>query len=171
VDAPGATAMSEHPLSSQARRGYEAVHETLTVGVPAVDHMSPFLKVASYPADERTVVVVTGELDIGTDQELQHALREALAQSVHGLDLDLARVDFCDCSGLNVLLHIRRLALTQAKTVHLQAAGISVRRLLALTRTAPLFAHPVGAGPRMHASGQGMPAGAAPGLVEEDRLP
>ncbi|MFF1605306.1 ANTAR domain-containing protein [Streptomyces mirabilis] len=164
--------MPEHLHSSQARSGDEAVHETLadgTVGAPA----SPFLKVAAYPAGGRTVVVVAGELDVDTEQALQHGLREALAHSVHGLDLDLAGVDFCDCSGLNVLLHIRRLALAEAKTVRIQAAGIAVEHLLALTRTWPLFAYAddAGAGPGMAANGQGTRTGITPNPVEEDELP
>ncbi|MEU9283675.1 ANTAR domain-containing protein [Streptomyces sp. NPDC048275] len=161
--------MPEH-LSSQARSGDEAVHETLADGRVGA-HASPFLKVAAYPAGERTVVVVAGELDIDMEQALQHALREALAHSVHGLDLDLAGVDFCDCSGLNVLLRIRRLALVEAKTVCIQTAGIAVERLLTLTRTWPLFAHPDGAGPGVAAIGQGIRIGATPSPVGEGGLP
>ena len=35
---------------------------------------------------------------------MQRALRLALARSSQGVDLDLAEVGFCDCSGLNALL-------------------------------------------------------------------
>jgi anti-anti-sigma factor len=163
--------MQEHLLSSQARGADKAVHETQSDGTVGA-HTSPFLKVAAYPAGERTVVVVTGELDIDTEQALRHALREALAQSLHGLDLDLAGVDFCDCSGLNILLHIRRLALAEAKTVRIQTAGIAVDHLLTLTRTWPLFPHPDDAGPGMATNGQGMRTGATLSPAEEeDGLP
>ncbi|MCX4404105.1 ANTAR domain-containing protein [Streptomyces sp. NBC_01764] len=162
--------MPEHLLSSQVRSGDEAVRKTLADGT-AAGSASPFLKVAAYPAGERTVVVVAGELDIDTEQALQRALREALARSVHGLDLDFAGVDFCDCSGLNVLLHIRRLARAEAKTVRIQTAGLAVERLLTLTRTGPFFAHPDGAGPGMAAKVRGMRTGTNPSPVEEDGLP
>jgi anti-anti-sigma factor len=162
--------MPENLLSSQVRSGDEAVRETLADGTVG-GCTSPFLKVAAYPAGGRTVVVVAGELDIDTEQALRHALREALAQSVHGLDLDLAGVDFCDCSGLNILLHIRRLALVEAKTVRIQTAGIAVEHLLMLTRTGPLFTHPDDARPGMAANGQGRRPGTTPSLVEEDGLP
>ncbi|MGW1506753.1 ANTAR domain-containing protein [Streptomyces mirabilis] len=162
--------MQEHLLSSQARGADEAVHETQADGTAGA-HTSPFLKVAAYPAGARTVVVVAGELDIDTEQALQHALREALAQSLHGLDLDLAGVDFCDCSGLNILLHIRRLALAEAKTVRIQTAGTAVEHLLTLTRTWPLFPHPHDAGPGMAANGRGMCTGTTPSPAEEDGLP
>lgn len=172
MDAPGVTPMQEHLLSSQARGADEAVHETQADGAAGA-RTSPFLKVAAYPACGRTVVAVAGELDIDTEQALRHALREVLAQSVHGLDLDFAGVDFCDCSGLNVLLHIRRLALVEAKTVRIQTAGIAVERLLTLTRTWPLFAYAddAGAGPGMAANGQGMRTGSMPSPVEADGLP
>ncbi|MFD8932409.1 ANTAR domain-containing protein [Streptomyces mirabilis] len=162
--------MQEHLLSSQARGADEAVHETQADGTLGA-HASPFLKVAAYPAGERTVVAVAGELDIDTEQALRHALREALAQSLHGLDLDLAEVDFCDCSGLNILLHIRRLALAEAKTLRIQTAGTAVEYLLTLTRTWPLFPHPDDAGPGVAANGQGMRTGTAPSPAEEDGLP
>ncbi|MFE3413184.1 ANTAR domain-containing protein [Streptomyces mirabilis] len=135
-----------------------------------VGALSPFLKVAAYPAGERTVVVVEGELDIDTEQVLRCALLEALAQSVHGLDLDLAGVDFSDCSGLNALLHIRRLALVEGKTVRIQTAGVAVEHLLARTRTGQLFAHP-DAGPGMAANGRGTRSCTTPNPMEEDGLP
>ncbi|MFE4814878.1 ANTAR domain-containing protein [Streptomyces sp. NPDC056704] len=115
--------------------------------------------------------MVAGELDIDTEQALRHALREALAQSLHGLDLDLTGVDFCDCSGLNILLHIRRLALAEAKTLRIRTAGTAVEHLLTLTRTWPLFKRPDDAGPGMAANGRGMPTGTALSPAEESGLP
>ncbi|MFH9970032.1 ANTAR domain-containing protein [Streptomyces mirabilis] len=162
--------MPEDLLSSQAGSGDEAIRETPPDGTAGA-RTSPFLKVAAYPAGGRTVVVVAGELDIDTEQALQHGLREALAQSVHGLDLDLAGVGFCDCSGLNVLLRIRRLALAEAKTVRIQTAANAVERLLALTRAWPLFTYVDDAGPSMAGNGRGTRTGTTPNLVEEDGLP
>ncbi|WP_369251353.1 ANTAR domain-containing protein [Streptomyces sp. R41] len=103
-------------------------------------HSQPWLSIETHPADDRVLVVVSGDLDIDTDQILQSALRDALAGSLSGVDLDLGGVEFCDCSGLNVLLRMRRRALAEAKTVAIRTAGDSVERLLDLTRTRPLFA-------------------------------
>ncbi|MFC3577046.1 anti-sigma factor antagonist [Streptomyces yaanensis] len=91
------------------------------------------------PNGDRTAVVVSGELDIDTEQALQDALRDALRHSVGGIDVDLAGVDFCDCSGLNVLLCVRRRALEDAKTLALSATGPAVEKLLSLTGTRALF--------------------------------
>ncbi|WP_328672633.1 ANTAR domain-containing protein [Streptomyces sp. NBC_00328] len=140
--------MREHPLSPPEGSGDGAAHGVLACGA-RVGGASPFLETAVYPAGSRTLVVVAGEIDIDTAQPLQHNLCAALAQACQGLDLDLARVDFCDCSGLRVLLRLRSLALAQGKTVHIRAAGRAVERLLMLTGTAPLFAPSNGAGPHL----------------------
>ncbi|MFD5517712.1 ANTAR domain-containing protein [Streptomyces sp. NPDC127066] len=140
--------MREHPLSPPEGSGDEAVHGALACGA-RVGGASPFLETAAYPAGSRTLVVVAGEIDIDTAQPLQHSLCAALAQARQGLDLDLARVGFCDCSGLRVLVHLRSLALAQGKTVRIGAAGHAVERLLMLTGTAPLFAPSNGSGPHL----------------------
>lgn len=86
--------------------------------------------------------MVTGELDIHADHLLYGTLREALDRSQSGVDLDLSKVDFCDCSGLNVLLRVRQRALKQGKTVTVHAASTPVGRLLDTTHTLLLFASP-----------------------------
>ncbi|MCN9241039.1 ANTAR domain-containing protein [Streptomyces sp. RY43-2] len=93
----------------------------------------------SHGAGDRTSVLVAGELDIGTEQTLRDALHDALRVSASGVDLDLAGVDFCDCSGLNALLFVRRRALRDAKTLALTKTGPAVGRLLSLTGTRSLF--------------------------------
>lgn len=86
-------------------------------------------------------MAVSGEIDIDTEQTLQHALRLALARSSDGLDLDLSGVGFCDCSGLNVLLRVRRIALSDGKTLGVRALSPWGGRLFALTDTSSLFTH------------------------------
>ncbi|MGW1892331.1 anti-sigma factor antagonist [Streptomyces sp. NPDC002004] len=88
---------------------------------------------------DRLVVTVSGELDLSNDQELQRALSEALDRAAGGLELDLAGVEFCDCSALNVLLRVRRRALQTSKSLSLGATSPAMKRLLGLTRTLPLF--------------------------------
>ncbi|MEV6508566.1 ANTAR domain-containing protein [Streptomyces sp. NPDC051642] len=103
--------------------------------------VSASLKIVTRPAGTRTVVVVSGEIDVDTEQAVRRALRLALARSPGGLDLDLAGVGFCDCAGLNVLLSVRRLALADGKTLGVRAASAAVERLFALTDTSSLFSH------------------------------
>ncbi|MER5436010.1 ANTAR domain-containing protein [Streptomyces sp. NPDC002588] len=92
------------------------------------------------PDGDRVVVVVRGELDLESAAHLEHALRAALGAAVGGVDLELDGVGFCDCSGLNVLLGLRRQGLKQGKTIGLRTLGPAVERLLTLTGTRPLFA-------------------------------
>ncbi|MEW1643954.1 ANTAR domain-containing protein [Streptomyces sp. NPDC091219] len=100
---------------------------------------SASLRIATRPTGTRTVVVVSGEIDIDTEQTVETALRQALARSSAGLDLDLAGVGLCDCSGLNALLRVRRLALADGKTVAVRALSAGVDRLFQLTDTSSLF--------------------------------
>jgi anti-anti-sigma factor len=130
--------MREQVLSPQLEGGADVAFAAPAGS--ARGRSSTLLKIDTHPAGDRVVVVAAGEIDIDTDQVLQHGLREALTRSVRGVDLDLSGVEFCDCSGLNVLLHIRRLALENAKTLNIRSVGPAVARLLALTHTSSLFA-------------------------------
>lgn len=89
--------------------------------------------------DDRLVVTVSGELDLESDEVLQQTLNDALAHADGGLELDLADVDFCDCSALNVLLQVHHRARADAKHLVLRATSPAVRRLLELTGTLDLF--------------------------------
>ena len=126
-----------------------AVTTQLTVanGVPAAplapqsgDAQAPLLGIETRPEGYATRVVVSGAIDLVTEQALHHGLSQALAHSEHGIELDLSGVDFCDCSGLNVLLRVRRRALDEGKIITIRSAGAAVLRLFAVTGTLPLFA-------------------------------
>ncbi|WP_405770238.1 ANTAR domain-containing protein [Streptomyces sp. NBC_01538] len=126
-----------------------AVTTQLTVanGVPAAplapqsgDAQAPLLGIETRPEGYATLVVVSGAIDLVTEQALHHGLSQALAHSEHGIELDLSGVDFCDCSGLNVLLRVRRRALDEGKIISIRSAGAAVLRLFAVTGTLPLFA-------------------------------
>jgi anti-anti-sigma factor len=133
-----------HLASSQAGAGPTPAAPD---GPPSQD-----LSISTRADGERIVVTVHGELDIATQEQLHTALRSALARSVRGIDLDLAGVAFCDCSGLTVLLRIHRQALKQSKTATIRSTSPAAHRLLDLTRTLPLLAGPEGSSLR-HANG------------------
>ncbi|MFE7169709.1 anti-sigma factor antagonist [Streptomyces sp. NPDC057616] len=90
-------------------------------------------------AGDRLAVTVSGELDLDSDPFLQQTLNKALDRTTGGLELDLAGVDFCDCSALNVLLDVRDRARLSGKQITLSATSRAVQRLLTLTNTLPLF--------------------------------
>ncbi|MFF5583367.1 STAS domain-containing protein [Streptomyces hygroscopicus] len=128
--------------------GHRSPHRPLHVAAPgaAADPTPPRqpspLTTDSYPEGPRKVVVVLGEVDYETAPALATALREALRTSGEGVDADLSAVRFWDCSGLNVLLRLRREALAVGKTITVRSPSRAVRRVLTLTGTAPLFRPP-----------------------------
>ncbi len=103
------------------------------------DGQVALLGMETRPMGHGMLVVVSGAIDIVTEQALHNGLRQALARSDHGIELDLSGVDFCDCAGLNVLLRLRRHAFEQGKFITVRAAGAAVLRLFSITGTLPLF--------------------------------
>ncbi|WP_406510251.1 ANTAR domain-containing protein [Streptomyces sp. NBC_00212] len=76
-------------------------------------HRLSGLTVFSRPDGDGTVVDVCGELDLATDQQLRQALHADPAGSDGYIQLDLSGVEFCGCSAVNILLHIRQRALDE----------------------------------------------------------
>ncbi|MER7817324.1 STAS domain-containing protein [Streptomyces sp. NPDC096153] len=114
---------------------------TAAAAAPAVPPL-PF-STDSYPGGSgRLVMVIRGELDHDTAPALQRAVQEALERSASGLELDLQAVPFLDCSGLNVLLRLRREAQAHGKFLELGPRSPAVTRLLTLSGTASLFPRP-----------------------------
>ncbi|MEW2119534.1 anti-sigma factor antagonist [Streptomyces sp. NPDC005474] len=124
------------------------------------DAQTSLLEIETRPEDYATLVVVSGAIDLVTEQALHHGLSQALARSERGIELDLSGVDFCDCSGLNVLLQVRRRALGEGKIITIRSAGAAVLRLFAVTGTLPLFAG-TGAADEGDESGQAPDTGPA----------
>ncbi|MFH8795023.1 ANTAR domain-containing protein [Streptomyces sp. NPDC017941] len=81
-----------------------------------------------------------GELDLDAALRLRPELFGALGRSADGLRLDCAEVSFCDCSGLNLVLSLRREAARQGKTVTVRSLSPVVERLLDLTGATFLYA-------------------------------
>ncbi|NUR01196.1 MAG: ANTAR domain-containing protein [Streptomyces sp.] len=108
---------------------------------PAQSAQTCLVTIDVVPDGDRMNVRVCGELDHG-GRRLERGLTEALDGSASGIDLDLSGIGFCDCSGLNLLLGLRRKALDEGKTITISASGPSVDRLLALTGARELFARP-----------------------------
>ncbi|GAA2504276.1 anti-sigma factor antagonist [Streptomyces longisporus] len=82
-----------------------------------------------------TLVTASGEIDFDSSPALGQVLQDALDQSADGVDVDLAEIGFCDCSGLNVLLRLRHRAREAAKTLTVRISSPAVLHLLKLTGT------------------------------------
>ncbi|MFE7960506.1 MULTISPECIES: STAS domain-containing protein [unclassified Streptomyces] len=55
------------------------------------------------------VLQVSGELDLVTSPVLRQRVHDVVAEGRHSLVLDLSQVQFCDSSGVGVLIAARRL--------------------------------------------------------------
>ncbi|MFF1377513.1 anti-sigma factor antagonist [Streptomyces sp. NPDC058308] len=91
------------------------------------------------PGGGRRTVAVRGDLDLDAAQRIRSELYVALSHAARGIDLDLSDVEFCDCSGLNLLLSLRQQAVKQGKTVAIATTSPAVERLFDLTGTRGLF--------------------------------
>jgi anti-anti-sigma factor len=100
----------------------------------------PPIVVRTTVADRAAVIAVVGELDIETAPELRLAISTCLQEHLRTLSLDLSRVSFCDCSGLNVLLRARHLAAEAKVRLRLLYPRPQLLALLATSETAKYFA-------------------------------
>ncbi|MER6373313.1 MULTISPECIES: STAS domain-containing protein [Streptomyces] len=95
--------------------------------------------------EDRTTIVVSGELDHATSPQLQEAADQALADRPHRIEVDFDQVTFCDFSGLNVLLGARATFLGSRASTCVETpftvvrAHAPVTRLFQLTEAGPLF--------------------------------
>lgn len=77
---------------------------------------------------------IGGELDGCTRPEFVSRVAAALwSAPINAIDLDLADVDFIDCSGLGALVEVRNLAADRQCSLALTRCSRSVTRLLTMT--------------------------------------
>ncbi|MFE2927925.1 STAS domain-containing protein [Streptomyces goshikiensis] len=94
--------------------------------------------VTATPSGPRTVVTVTGALDMDTCPRVT-ATTDTLTLDGNTLVLDLLAVTFMDSSGLNMLLALRNRAEAEQGTLELRGLREQVLRLLDITGTRDLF--------------------------------
>jgi anti-anti-sigma factor len=82
---------------------------------------------------------VVGEIDLGTGDQVDAALRRLTGDGVDRLELDLSGVVFIDSVGLRVLLDVRDHVAQHGGTVTIVASSDHTSRLLTLTGLADLF--------------------------------
>jgi anti-anti-sigma factor len=90
-------------------------------------------------AGDPGVLVVSGELDIATVDQLATLARAALDSAASVLVIDFSGVTFVDSTGLGALVRIRNEAERNGKRVDLVGVRREVRRVLELTGLSELF--------------------------------
>ncbi|HUD38157.1 MAG TPA: STAS domain-containing protein [Streptosporangiaceae bacterium] len=98
------------------------------------------LKVTSQPQGDHVVMSVHGEIDLYTVPRLQRELTSVLATGDPvRLVVDLSGVDFCDSTGVNVLLAAHRQAREKGGNLELAAPRPAVRKILQVTGLETVF--------------------------------
>jgi anti-sigma B factor antagonist len=88
------------------------------------------------------VVATPEEIDVTNAARLRSALVEAAAPGHATLVVDMSQTQFCDLSGLNVLVRAHQRAQAEGGEVRLVISGTVVRRIFAITgidRVIPSF--------------------------------
>jgi anti-anti-sigma factor len=85
------------------------------------------------------VVTPAGELDHHTADLLREPLEECLAKGFSRLVVDCSRLEFCDSTGLNVLLGARLKAEAAGGGVHLVGMQPVVARVFEITGAEAVF--------------------------------
>ena len=93
--------------------------------------------------DEVAIVVVVGEIDLGTSPQFRRCLLLATHSTSSVLVVDLSRTSFLDCSGLAALAAAQDVLLARNQQLRLRGARGIVRKVLELGGLAAfLVTHP-----------------------------
>ena len=101
---------------------------------------TPAMTVRRRLVGHRTVLAVTGEVDLATAPELASAVDTALASGAQELWLDLSGTAFMDSSGLHVLLDAHRRMRGLRRRLAIICPGGAVRRLFEIAGVADALA-------------------------------
>jgi anti-anti-sigma factor len=93
----------------------------------------PPLVISRGKALDHTLVIVSGELDLNTAPRLREAVHEALSEGPPTVHLDLSKVSFIDCAGLQALIICQRNARLRGGELLLRRTSAQVDRLRDLT--------------------------------------
>ncbi|WP_116026632.1 STAS domain-containing protein [Thermomonospora umbrina] len=109
------------------------------------------LNVSTSSQEGHAVVTATGELDLYTAPRLQTALATVLHDRAVSVVVDLSGVEFCDSTGMNVLLGAMKRLNDRGGSFELAGPRPSVRRIFQVTGLDTVFTITDGvpaAGPR-----------------------
>ncbi|MGW5349922.1 STAS domain-containing protein [Streptomyces sp. NPDC004031] len=97
------------------------------------------LRVGVVQHDRTAVLTPAGELDHHTADLLSEPLEAVIDAGARRLVVDCSQLEFCDSTGLNVLLGARLRAEAQGGAVHLAAMRPTVARVLEITGADVVF--------------------------------
>ncbi|MEJ8633306.1 STAS domain-containing protein [Streptomyces sp. NPDC006475] len=91
------------------------------------------------PGGTTVVVLLTGELDHDTAEPLREALQQSLETAPERVVVDCGDLQFCDSTGLNVLLRARLTAREAGSRLELAALRPPVARMFDITGAHAVF--------------------------------
>ncbi len=94
---------------------------------------------AAIQAAQTAAVQVAGELTFESASEARHQLCALIDAGCRHLVIDLSRLDFCDSTGLGLLLQVRSELADLGGRVELRGVEGQPRRILDITGAAVLF--------------------------------
>ncbi|MDT0308440.1 STAS domain-containing protein [Streptomyces sp. DSM 44917] len=100
----------------------------------------PSLHVSRRDRAGRTLLTLSGEIDLASAPLLRHALHQCVGDGALRIEVDVAGVTFCDCSGVNVFLVAARRTATAGGALRLHRPSSALARLFGLTGAGSLLA-------------------------------
>ena len=98
------------------------------------------LRVSSQSHGDHIIVIVSGEIDLYTAPRLHSELAAVVGSSASArVVVDMSGVEFCDSTGMNVLLSCLRQAREQDGELELAAPRPAVRKILQVTGLDSVF--------------------------------
>ena len=98
------------------------------------------LNVSSRFHDDHTIVTISGEIDLYTAPRLHSELAGLLADGMPPrVVIDMSGVEFCDSTGMNVLLSCLRRARERGGELEIAAPRPAVRKILQVTGLDSVF--------------------------------
>jgi anti-sigma B factor antagonist len=89
--------------------------------------------------EEMSLLALTGELDYTNAERLQHDLQEAIGPGARDLVIDLSDLSFCDSTGIQVFLAVRKITQDRGGSIALTGLQPRLERLFHLTGLASAF--------------------------------
>jgi anti-anti-sigma factor len=92
----------------------------------------PQLTVYRHSRRNRALITLAGEIDLESAPLVRASLERCLRDGIRTIDVDLAPVTFCDCSGLNAFLHAAQQTTVVGGTLRLHYPSAMLARILDL---------------------------------------
>ncbi|WP_207549906.1 STAS domain-containing protein [Thermostaphylospora chromogena] len=97
------------------------------------------LKVSTRSHDGNAIVAVSGEIDLYTAPRLQSEFTRLLDEGPTRVVIDMSGVDFCDSTGMNVLLSALKRLKEHGGALEIAAPRPAVRKILQVTGLDSVF--------------------------------